>query len=74
MVTTTSMTAVSVSTRSAQSTLRSPAVNQLIRVTWTSWPKPTLTKPIHDRIIDTNSSDVVISSAAREPAAAGSLG
>ena len=73
-MTTTSITAVSVSTRSAQSTLRSPAVNQLISVTWTSCPKPTLTKAIQDRIIEMNRSDVVISSAAREPAAAGSAG
>ena len=49
-------------------------MNQLIRVTWTSCPKPTLTKAIQDRIIEMNSSDVVISSAAREPAAAGSVG
>ena len=74
LVTTTSITAVSVSTRSDQSTLRSPDVNQLIRLTCASWPKPTRTNAIQDRIIEMKRSDVVISSAARAPAAAGSAG
>ena len=52
-MTTTSITAVSVSMRSAQSTLRSPdciQVNSTMRSS--RWPKPTRTKAIHDRIAD----------------------
>ena len=72
VVTTTSITAVSVSTRSAQSTLRSPDAIQVMSCTRTSCPNPTLTKAIQDRIIEVKSRTVVISSAEREPAAGAS--
>ena len=73
MLTTTSITAVSVSTRSDQQTCRSPELihgNSAIRVSWCM--KPTSTSAIQDSAAETNSSPVVISSAAREPAAGGS--
>ena len=73
MLTTTSMTAVSVSTRSDQATCRSPELiqgNSAIRASWCM--KPTSTSAIQDRPAETNSKPVVISSAAREPAAGGS--
>jgi hypothetical protein len=72
-VTTTSITAVSVSTRSAQSTFKAPEVIQgktSMRTSW--WPKPTCTKAIHDRIIEIIRNVVVMTSVRREPAAAGS--
>ena len=73
MLTTTSITAVSVSTRSAQATCRSPESihgSSAIRTSWCM--KPTSTSVNQDRAADTINSVVVISSAAREPAAGGS--
>ncbi len=74
MVTTTSMTTVSVSTRKAQSTCMAPEVNQvstLIDCIGCS-PKPTEMKATQERIAETNNRPVVTSSATREPGAAGS--
>ena len=72
MVTTTSMTTVSVSMRSAQSTLRSPDVIQEKIAPWLSWwPNPTSAKANQDSTIEANRNTVVTSSAAREPAACG---
>ena len=73
MLTTTSITAVSVSTRSAQVTCRSPELihgNSAMRASWCM--KPTSTSAIHDSPAATSSNPVVISSAARDPAAGGS--
>ncbi len=73
MLTTTSITAVSVSTRSAQETCRSPELihgNSAIRASWCM--KPTSTSATQDSAAETINRPVVISSAAREPAAAGS--
>ena len=68
-MTTTSITAVSVSMRSAQSTLRSPDAIQVISTMRSSiWPKPTRTNAIQDRIaMDTNRNSVVTSSDGRGP-------
>ena len=67
-VTTTSMTAVSVSMRSAQSNLRSPDCTKVRIATRASvWPKPTLKKAIHDSAIDANRKPVVTSSDGRSP-------
>src|SRR3977135_3318071 len=66
VVTTTSITAVSVSMRSAHSTLRSPEAIQVMIGMRTSRPKPTLTKAIHDRIMAKNKRVVVVSAAMRE--------
>src|ERR1700731_1215766 len=71
VVTTTSMTAVSVSMRSAHENLRSPETTQFASATCASWPKPTCTNTIHERIMEKNKSAVVISSARREPSTAG---
>ena len=57
--------------RSAQSTLRSPEVIQGRRHAHVA-AEADLTKAIHDSTTETNRSVVVISSAMREPAAAGS--
>ncbi len=73
VLTTTSITAVSVSTRSDHATCRSPDVihgNSAIRASWCM--KPTSTNTNQDSAAPTSNSPVVISSAAREPAAAGS--
>ena len=73
VLTTTSITAVSVSTRSAHDTCRSPELiqgNSAIRASWCM--KPTSTSATQDSAADTNRSPVVISSAAREPCAGGS--
>src|ERR1700682_1670741 len=75
VVTTTSITAVSESTRSAQSALRSAKVMNENIGTRTSWPpKPTSKKAYQDKTQVITSKVEVISSAAREPAAAGSVG
>src|SRR5262249_16057893 len=67
------MTAVRVSTRTAQSTLSVSTVMKGSSETRTSsWPKPTLMKAIQDSSIETNRSAVVTTSAKREPTAAGS--
>ncbi len=74
VLTTTSITAVSVSTRKDQNTCRSPETiqgNSAIRASWCM--KPTSTSVIQDSAAETNSNPVVISSAARDPAAGGSL-
>ncbi|WGR96295.1 hypothetical protein MTX20_27225 [Bradyrhizobium sp. ISRA435] len=72
-MTTTSITAVSVSTRSVQATCRSPEVIQGSSTTRASWcMKPTSTSANHDSAADTNKRPVVISSASRDPAADGS--
>src|ERR1700682_357432 len=72
VVTTTSMTTVSVSMRSAQSILRSPDVIQEKIAPWLSWwPNPTSAKGDQDSTIEANRNTVVTSSAAREPAAGG---
>src|SRR6185312_5049853 len=72
VLTTTSITAVSVSMRSDQSILRSPETIQGNTGTRASCaPKPTCTKAIQDRIIAIIRQVVVISSDVREPAAAG---
>src|ERR1043166_8969918 len=68
VVTTTSITAVSVSIRSAHSTCRSPDTMNgasTTRASW--WPKPTCTKPIQESTIEANSSTVVTSSDGRAP-------
>ena len=73
MLTTTSITAVSVSTRSDHDTCRSPELiqgNSAIRASWCM--KPTSTSVTQDRPAEIISRQVVISSAAREPAAGGS--
>ncbi len=73
VLTTTSITAVSVSTRSDHATCRSPELIQGNSAILTSWcMKPTSTNATQDSAADTSNSPVVISSAAREPAAAGS--
>jgi hypothetical protein len=73
--TTTSMTAVSASIRSAQSTLRSAEIIQVNSVMRSLvWPKPIFQKAIQESTAAIISSDVVMISAAREPAAAGSAG
>jgi hypothetical protein len=72
VVTTTSITAVSVSMRSAQSTFRSPESiqgNSAARVSW--WANPTSAKANHDSSMEANRNTVVTSSAEREPAAGG---
>ena len=74
LVTTTSITAVSVSTRNAQSIRRSPDAIHVTIGTRTSWPKPIVGKAIHDRIMDPNRHTVVINSAEREPPAGGAAG
>src|ERR1700688_3161319 len=75
VVTTTSITAVSESTRSAQSALRSAKVMNENIGTRASWPpKPTSKKAYQDSTQVITSSVEVISSAAREPAAAGATG
>ena len=75
MVTTTSITAVSASIRSAQSTLRSAEIIQVNSVTRSLvWPKPTFQNTIQDSTQEIIRNDVVMISAAREPAAAGSAG
>src|SRR5262249_50675610 len=72
VVTTKSMTAVRVSIRSAQSTLRSPEIMNGSTTSCASWcEKPTRTNAIHDNTMEMNNSVVVISSAVREPAAGG---
>ena len=74
MVTTTSITAVSVSMRSAQSTLRLPEVMKLktgMRASCS--PKPTSKNAIQDSTQVNSSSEVVTISAARDPAAGGSV-
>src|SRR5580700_2055155 len=74
VVTTTSITAVSESTRSAQSALRSAKVMNENICTRASWPpKPTSKKAYQDKTQAITSSVEVINSAAREPAAAGSV-
>jgi hypothetical protein len=74
VVTTTSITTVSVSMRNAQSTDSVPDENQLS--TWTRSaslsPKPTVKNAIHERRAEMTRSPDVMTSAAREPAAAGS--
>ena len=68
VVTTTSITAVSESMRSAQSTLRSPEVMKLNSVMRASCPsRPTSTKAKQDNTQEIARSVVVISSAACEP-------
>ena len=73
VLTTTSITAVSVSTRSAHATCRSPELiqgNSAIRASWCM--KPTSTSVTQDSAAEIISKSVVISSAAREPWAGGS--
>ncbi len=73
MLTTTSITAVRVSTRSAQEICRSPELiqgNSAIRASWCM--KPTSTSVTQDRAAEIIKRQVVISSAAREPCAGGS--
>ena len=74
VLTTTSITAVSVSTRSAHATCRSPELIQgNSAILTTSWcRKPTSTSATQDSAAETNRSPVVISSAARDPCAGGS--
>src|SRR5580700_8129789 len=75
VVTTTSITAVSESMRSAQSAFKSPKVMNENIGTRASWPpKPTSKKAYQDSTQAITSNVEVISSAAREPAAAGSVG
>src|ERR1700722_15199554 len=75
VVTTTSITAVSESMRSAQSALRSPEVMNENIGTRTSWPpKPTSKKAYQDKTQVITSKVEVISSAGGEPGAAGSAG
>src|SRR5262249_34488376 len=70
VVTTTSITAVSASMRSAQSTFTSPAMIQGKSATRLScWPNPASTKANHDSSMEANRKTVVTSSAEREPAA-----
>jgi hypothetical protein len=69
------MTAVRLSMRSAQSTLKSAEtiqVNSVTRSSW--WPKPTCANAIQDSTAAMNKNEVVMISAAREPSAAGSKG
>jgi len=62
------MTAVSVSTRSAQAVSRSPEVIQRRRGTFAVSPsKPTRTNTIQDRTAEIMSSDVVMTSDGRGP-------
>jgi hypothetical protein len=73
VLTTTSITAVSVSTRSAHDTCRSPELIQGSSAIRTSWcMKPTSTSVTQDSAAEIIKRPVVISSAARDPCAGGS--
>src|SRR5256714_11388563 len=71
VVTTTSITAVSVSMRSAHSTLRSPEAIQVSSGMRVSRPIPALASATHARIMAKNTRLVVAASAMRDPEAAG---
>ena len=73
MLTTTSITTVSVSIRSAQSAASAPEWMKVKTGTVKASPSPSATwkKATQERIAETTSSAEVISSAAREPCAGG---